>query len=258
MDLKNILAATEKVAGKYKPKSDSVRWTAWKEDGTEVSKWQSTACYSTGMYMLPELEIHCLPMGGPSAGQMPALWYHHFFRLLKETGLVPPEVKTLHRKGAHCLIIPRTGWDRHTVYITLCYYRQVDQKPNEIMKGMLLWKRLAPYGTNFLQVLHYLAATTKFGSGHYFMNTGVYGGASVNDLANGQALAAFARMTKAQRAKACPHKVGAQRTWDTNKYTYTYLAKRAQKMKSLKVEDLVEILDPKHAHLYEEPQPNGS
>jgi hypothetical protein len=189
---------------------------------------------------------------------MPALWYHHFFRLLKGTGLVPPEVKTLHRKGAHCLIIPRTGWDRHTIYITLCYYRQVDQKPKEIMKAMLLWKRLAPHGTSFLQVLHYLAATTSFDCGHYFMSTGVYGGASVNDLANGQALAWFSRQSKFARSKICPHKPGTPRTYGSNTYTYTLLAAKAKEMKSLKVEDLVEILNPKYAHLYEEPELNGS
>ena len=251
MDLKVALAAAEKVAEKYRGKADSVTWSSWKEDGTEVGKWSYSPCYSPGMRCLPELALHCLPKGGPSKTQMPALWYHHFFRLLKQHGLVPPEVKTLHRKGAHCMIIPRTGWDRHTVYITLCYYRQVDQKPSEIMKAMLLYKRLAPHGTHFLQAMHYLAATTKFGRGHYFTTTGVYGGASVNDLANGQALAAWAKLTKTERAKICPHTEAVSSAWGC---TNIHRSTEAKKMKSLKVEELVEILNPKYAHLYEEPE----
>lgn len=254
MDLGTILAAAEKVAERYPTKQDRAIWTAFKEDGTEISMWKNTACYSSGMCMLPELEIHCLPSSGPSEGQMPALWYHHFFRLLKGVGLVPPEVKTLHRKGAHCMIIPRTGWDRHTIYITLCYYRQVDQKPNEVMKAMLLWKRLARHGTNFMQVLHYLAATTKFGSGHYFMSTGVYGGADLKDLANGQALAQWARLSKAEKAKVIPHKKGATRDYSGTHHTTSYLAAQAKKIGSTKVEELVDILDPQYAHLYEEPR----
>jgi hypothetical protein len=259
MDLKDILALVEKVSGKYKTKADKVVWSAWKEDGSEVGKWTYGSCYSPGMRCLPELEIHCLPKGGALTGlrQMPALWYHHFFRLLKQNGLVPPEVKTLHRKGAHCMIIPRTGWDRHTLYITLCYYRQVDQKPNEIMKAMLLYKRLAPRGTHFLQVMHYLAATTQFGSGHYFMNFGAYGGADKLDLANGLALAEWARKTKAQRAKACPYKPGEYSRYSA--YTNDYMSAQAKKLKSVKVEDLVEILNPKYAHLYTgEPEPDGN
>jgi len=256
-DLNKILAAAEKVAGKY-TKEDKTIWTAFKEDGTEVSMWKSTACYSSGMYILPELEIHCLPSGGPSKGQMPTLWYHHYFRLLKSVGVVPPEVKVLHRKGAHCMIIPRTGWDRHSIYITLCYYRQMDQKPNEVMRAMLLWKRLAPFGTNFMQVLHYLAVTTRFGSGHYFMSTGVYGGADPLDLANGRALAQWARLSKAEKTEIVPHKKGAERDYSGSRYTNSYLSAQAKKIESIKVGELVEILDPKYAHLYEEPKPNGS
>ncbi len=257
MDLKAILAAAEEVSGKYQIKSDSVYWTGIKEDGTEVGRWGYTSCYSPGMRCLPELEIRCLPKGGPqkAPAQMPALWYHHFFRLLKGVGLVPPEVKTLHRGGAHCMIIPRTGWDRHTLYITLCYYRQVDCKPGEIMRAMLLWKRLAPHGTNFLQVLHHLAATTRFDSGHYFMNFGAYGGADKLDLANGLALAQWARKTKAQRTKACPYKpVKPGEYGGSNSYTDAYMSAQAKKIQSIKVEEVVEILNPQHAHLYENPR----
>jgi hypothetical protein len=246
-DIQAILAAAEAGAEKYTGKQDRVTWSGWKGDGTEMGKWSSSACYARGMNCLSELEIHCLPYQGASKTQMPALWYHHFFRLLKRSGLVPPEVRTLHRNGAHCLIIPRTGWDRHSIYITLCYYRQCDQKPLEIVRAMLLWKRLAPHGTHLLQVLHYLAVTTKFGSVHYFMNYGAYGGAGKLDLSNGMALAWFAGLGKKERRRLA--RADPDRGYD-GAYTNVMLAKKAKNLESVKVTELVGILDPKYAKYY--------
>ena len=161
----------------------------------------------------------------------------------------------MHRKGANCLIIPRTGWDRHTLYITLCYYRQCDQKPDEVMTAMLLYKRLAPYGTTFLQCLHYSAATTGYASGHYFINFGPYSGStSKTDLAIGQALAWFAGLTKEQRIELCPLPKPDAPRWGSNTYTNVFLAEQAKKMKSVTIKGDMEILDPKHAPLYENPQ----
>jgi len=255
MDLKPILEAVGKVAGKYKTKPDRVRWFAQKEDGTEINKAGGGICYGQAMSTLPHLEIQCFPHG-KSETPMPAVWYHHFFRLLKRSGLVPPEVKTLHREGENRMVIPRNGWDRHTLYITLCYYRFCDLRPNEVMTMMLLYKRLSPLGTTFLQCLHYGAAVTGLGAGHRFMNFGAYGGgAEAKDLASGQALAWFARLSKEERLKIYPADDASK--FVSDRYTYMLLSKRAKEIESLKVAELVEILDPKHAYLYEGVEANG-
>lgn len=259
MDLKAMLAEAWEAAQKYRPNdhTDYVRWTAFRENGTEISRWEYTSCYSPGMHVLPHLEIHCLPWQGSSSEGLPAPWYRYFFRLLKQVGLCPPEAKVAHRNGANCLILPRTGWDRHTIYIPLCYYRQADRKPHEVAQAILLWRQLASQGTHFLQVLHYLAVTTSLGSGHYFMSKGPYGNSvPTTSLANGQALAWFARLSKEQRLEICPLPLPyAKPTWDTDLDTYALLAKKAKEMESesVKVEELVEILDPKYARYYESP-----
>ena len=258
MDLESVLLAVNKVAGKYKIKPDQVRWHAQKEDGTEVNKNKdgTAICYSTAMSVLPYLEIQCFP-SSKSETPMPTLWYHHFFRLLKRSGLVPPEVKTLHREGENRMIIPRNGWDRHTLYITLCYYRFCDLRPNEVMTMMLFYKRLSPLGTTFLQCLHYGATVSGLGSGHCFMGFGAYGGGiEAKDLANGQALVWFAGLSKEERLKIYPAEDNSRHNSD--KYTYVLLAKKAKEMESLKVEELVDILDPKHACLYERTKLDGN
>jgi hypothetical protein len=253
MDLEAVLAATDKVANKYQSKQDAVRWTAFNSSGQEINRWTGqTNCYSAIMGLLPSLEIRCLPSGGPSPTQLPALWYHHFFRLLKRSGLVPPEVKTLHRNGANCLIIPRAGWDRHTLYITLCCYRQSDIHPAEVMRIMLLYRRLASRGVHFLQCLHYGLMTSRFSPGHAFMSSGPYGGGNPLDLAQGQALAWFAQQPKKVRLSLYPSEKLAR--WSTDNYTCYFLPAKAKEMKSIKVKKKIDILDPQYAPLYEEPQ----
>jgi hypothetical protein len=254
--MKDVLKATAEVSKKYTPIGDLVRWTATTKDGGKVSpNWEHNNCYAQALQHEPgTLEIRCIPARSAEKRdktQMPAVWYHHFFQLLRQNGLIVPETKTLHRNGANCLIIPPSGWDRHTVYITLCYYRQCDVFPQEVMQAMLLYRRLASKGTTFLQCMHWLAVQTKFGSGHYFLNVGPYGGADKLDLANGLALSWFAQRTKEERLELCPHK--KLQGYDS-RYTYTLLALKAKLFSSLKVADLGAILDPKHAPLYLEPK----
>lgn len=252
--MKDILKATAKAAKKFKVKQDLVRWTATTPDGKPVNaNWATTNCYAQALSYEPgRLEIRCLPYDGPTPEQLPAWWYHYFFRLLKQHGLVPPEVKILHRKGANCMIIPATGWDRHSIYIALCYYRQMDIYPQEVMQALLLYRQLAPQGTNFFQCLHWLAAITKVDTGHYFMTFGAYGGGGVaTDLSTGMALAWFAQQSREKRLELCPAKT-ANSAYDS-RYTYTFLAKQAKLFPSLKVEDLGAILDPQYAPLYANP-----
>jgi hypothetical protein len=253
--MKDILKATAEVSKKYTAIGDMVRWTATTAEGAEVGKWAYTACYAQALSYEPgTLEIRCIPARNAEtrkASQMPSVWFHHFFQLLRQSGLIVPETKTLHRNGANCLIIPPSGWDRHTVYITLCYYRQCDVFPQEVMQAMLLYRRLATKGTTFLQCMHWLAVNTKFGAGHYFLNVGPYGGADKLDLANGLALSWFARRSKEERLKICPPKT---KPGYDSRYTYTLLAQKAKSFESLKVGNTHAMLDPKYAPLYLEPK----
>jgi hypothetical protein len=250
LNLPAALTAAKKVGAKYEGKQDLVRWFAFKEGGEEVNPYghknSVTNCYMRAMDQLGQLEIHCVPYGGPSEGQLPALYFTYFFRLLKQHGLVPPSTKALHRNGANCMLLPREGWDRHTLYMALCFYRQCDQRPDEIMRIMSLYKRLSPFGTNFLQCIHFLATYTGYCSGHYFMHFGAYGGAKETDLSYGQALAWFVSRTKEERLKLVEENEG-------DNYTYTFLARQAKEMVGGTAASGLEILNPKHAALYETP-----
>ena len=251
LNLPAALTAAKAVGDKYEGKRDLVRWFAFKEDGGDVNPYghrsSATNCYMRAMEQLGELEIHCVPYGGPSEGQLPALYFTYFFRLLKQHGLVPPSTKALHRNGANCMLLPREGWDRHSLYIALCLYRQCDQKPSEIMQIMSLYRRLAPHGTTFLQCIHYLATYAGYCSGHYFMHFGTYGGAPETDLAYGQALAWFAQRTKEERLQLAEES-------EVDNYTYTFLARQAKGMVGGTVASSLEILNPKYAELYKTPK----
>jgi hypothetical protein len=133
--------------------------------------------------------------------------------------------------------------------MALCFYRQCDQKPDEIMRVLSLYRCLAPRGTSFLQCIHYLATYTKYTSGHYFMGFGPYGGAPVTDLSYGYALAWFAQRTKEERLK-----ITGKATNHMDSYTYTFLGRQAQKMVGGTVCSALEILNPKHAKLYKKPK----
>lgn len=252
--MKQIVAEIIKETLRYQSQFDTVRWQAKTPSGTIISpKWEFTNCYASALqYELGTLELRCIPGRGPRPeAQMPEMWYLYLFKLLKEVGLCPPEVEAIYQNGANCLIIPPNPWDRHTIYIALCYYRQSDIHPGELMQALMLYEKLRPQGTTLLQCLHWCAMHTSLGSGHYFMAPAPYGGADKNDLANGQALAWFAKQTLAERLQICPPKKSGG--YD-NHYTYTLLAQKAKLFPSLKVEDLSEILNPKYAHLYQNPE----
>lgn len=251
--VKEAVTAAKKGAAKYATKGDSVCWDAVRENGTHLGNWKSNACYASALSTqcgLGGLEIHCKPMNGPGKSPMPGKDFQEFFRLCQEVGMVPTGVKATTKDKANLLTIPRNGWDRHTLYITLCYYRQCDIRPSEIMTALGLWKHLEPKGTTFLQILHYLAATSTISCGHTFMNLSPYGGGNKLDLGPGAALTWFAGLSKAQRAKTDKSLTSKDRSFSSGNYTETMLAEKAKTFSVGKVTDVSGILEPKNATHY--------
>lgn len=203
-----------KMPAKLVNHTDYVRWTAFADKGREIGKWSYTACYGSIMRQLDQIEVHCRPYYGREPGDLKRASLHmtqykRFFNLCKKAGLVPPEVRAYTEKGENKLLIPRLGWDRHTVYTSLSLYRHADCHPRMVTKAVLLYQKFKREGINFLQCLHYaLSEHGSPNSGHAFinMNTGSdyeanYGGLN---LAAGVALARFARMTVEERSKLKP------------------------------------------------------
>lgn len=248
--------ATATALGKYPSKADSVTWKATHKDGKAVAT--SSACYAPAFnHDLGNLEIQCSPWTATKKKSLAAFWYRRFFDLVKTTGLVVPEAEFAHKDGANLLTIPASGWDRHTVYITLCLYRQADVHPAEIMKIVYLWNRLKKHGVSFLQCLYYGIATTKFNSGHYFMSPGPYGGRPNLDLSNIQVLAWFGRLSLAERLELCPHqeaekeakRKAGQYMYGDPRSTYGMFGKEIVRFPSQQVKVLPEVLNPEHAAL---------
>lgn len=205
-------------AGIKEHAGDLVRWTAFPKDGApggEVGKWTRTACYAGIMQSLGAYEIHCRPRWtGVSDTKKAPKDYHYlpnglykkFWRLCKESGLVHDDVKVYTQHGQNRLIVPRKGWDRHTVYTALSLYRHCDAHPQMIARAVLLHKKLEDEGIPFLQCLHYAMARRNCGTwGHTFIS--VESGAAYQsncgalNIAAGMALASFAEMNIRQRKK---------------------------------------------------------
>jgi hypothetical protein len=240
MDVKKALAEVKEETAGYAIRGDTVSWTAFREDGTELGRWENEACFAPllrNTSTAGDVEIHCKSGHAGKGGSMPCRDFQEFFRLCKETGLVPPGVEATIKDRGNYLTIPRDGWDRHTIYITLCLYRQCDIRPDEVMTALGLYKRLKPEGTTFLQILHYLAATTTISSGHVFMNLSPYGGGSKLDLSHGGALVWFTRLSKAQRA-------GTVKGEGFDSYTKDMLKKQAGTLSMPKVDHVSGFLDP--------------
>ncbi len=203
-----------KIPAKLTNHSDHVRWTAFREGGTEMGKWTSTACYSGIMSALDKVEVHCRPYftrkpGDLKRAALHMTYYKRFFNLCKKAGLVPPEVRVYTEKGENKLHLPRLGWDRHTVYAVLSLYRHADCHPRMVMHAMLLHQKLKEQKIHFLQCLHY--ALAEFGCpnpGHTFINMNSRGDYEANwgglNLAAGAALARFANMAIEERRKLEP------------------------------------------------------
>lgn len=215
--------------------ADSVRWTAFKADGTEAGKWDYIPCYSSIMRQLGEYEIHCRPYWNrppnpnaysnrPSTKEwiakdakvrdatpclLPGDLYTEFWKLCKESGLAPKATRNFARKGQNRLVIPRKGWDRHTVYTALSLYRHCDCHPKLIATAVLLYEKLKSEGVHFLQCLQYaMAEYNSPNTGHVFITTNHNGGYDSNygglNIATGMAMAFFSQMDIRKRKKLEP------------------------------------------------------
>ncbi len=213
--------------------ADNVRWTAFKADGTEAGKWDYTPCYSSIMRQLGEHEIHCRPYwnrpyqtncGGPpsekwlamdakvrdaSTSPLPSDLYKEFWKLCKESGLVHTTIRNFVSKKQNRLVIPRKGWDRHTVYTVLSLYRHCDCQPKLIATAVLLYEKLKSEGIHFLQCLQYaMAEYNSPNTGHVFITANNNGGYDSNygglNIATGMAMALFSQMSIQERKKLAP------------------------------------------------------
>ena len=264
--MEKVIEAIDKaLAGKYTAKSDLVNWEAYPRKGSKIGKWWSRSiCYARAMdHNLSDLEVHCLPYPTQVEGQgLSAADYRLFFRLCKKEGLVPPKARAGCLNGHNYLVLPRSRWDRHTLYTALCLYRQTDIKPLEIARCLSLWRELSPQGTTFIQCLHHLAATTVIQSGHYFIAFGStpYGERSLpaTDLATGQALAHFAQLPWKERHKLVLHPKRPQEGgWNARQQGYTTAMFSKQlfpKFRSVTIPRVEEILNPKYAPFYQSPE----
>jgi hypothetical protein len=217
--------------------ADYVSWTAFDKNGKEYGEWNATACFAHIMRNPGRYEIHCRPYWQRKFGTycyrtnqiknseeakaedekkrdeavslLPGNLYKQFWKYCKEVGLVPPEVKVFVKNGQNRLLIPRKGWDRHTVYIALSLWRHCDCHPRIPAMAILLYRKLKKRGVHFLQCLHY--AMADYGSpnpGHVFITindqTTYQSNYGAFNLAAGLALAHFCRMPLEERKKLQP------------------------------------------------------
>lgn len=224
MNAKNKLfgAALASLPKELKDDSDYVLWTAFDEKKKEVGKWSYTVCYASIMNRLGSLEIHCRPWkrgtfmsynggnyvpvgeGSPFQGRASALQYARFMRLCARHGIALPGVKAFtDAEHGNCLIVPREGWDRHTVYVLLCLYRWQDVKARTMYATLALMDRLRQKGyfLPFLQCLHYVMCERSLGDGHSFLPVA---GNQARNPAMGWAWAHFNRLPKEAREKLTP------------------------------------------------------
>jgi hypothetical protein len=214
---------------------DSVRWTAIDKNGEEVGQWSRSACYAGIMSNLGSYEIHCRPYwkrGGrygdyrgygsrprvstadqaedderrdKATSLLPGSLYKDFWKFCKEAGLVPEEVEITVKNQQNLLVIPRLGWDRHTVYTILSLYRHCDCQPRMPATAVLLYRKLREQGVHFLQCLHYAMADLDHPfTGHVFILMGesdgcYYGNHGARNLAASLAMVRFARMPMKER-----------------------------------------------------------
>lgn len=201
---------------------DGVRWTSTDSKGKEYSKWKYTACYAPIMGILGDQEILCRSSKKQKMA-LPLPWhnrlrYHDFERLMnlhKEAGMIPQEVRFFSTRDGNCMLIPRRGWDRHTVYVTLCLYRYADSKPRTMKTILDLYDQL---NLPWLQVYHYGMACRNVGAGHGFISfvrgdCSCFGNDQGVNPAAGATLCRFASMPLKERAKLKQGK---------SDYTYTY------------------------------------
>lgn len=277
-------AASASLPKELKDDVDYVLWTAFDAKKKEVGKWTYTACYASIMNRLGAVEIHCRPWkrgsfmsyndrgdyvsvgnGDPFQGRASALQYARFMRLLTRHRIALPGVRAFtDPEHGNSLLVPREGWDRHTVYILLCLYRWQDVKSRTMYTTLALMDRLRDKGhfLPFLQCLHYVMCARTLGDGHSFLP--VQGGNAKNP-ALGWAWAHFNRLPGEARAKLEPktdttsmllglsEKLNppAEKTSRRRRYWYEHTEPKLQ------LEDTSDLLHPRFSPLYTHPEQFG-
>ena len=188
-----------------------------KDEPTVVQ--ENVACYYSEMPHLRTAEFQLKPKKGAKSF-LPGQYYHRWIELGKQCGVVPSAVRHWTSERRNLMAIPADGYDRHTVYATLCWYRWAEnfaKFPVAVMKLMD-----ANPAINFWQAFHYAAIHHVSHSNHSFMNIGAYGvyGGMVKNARN--LLKSYAIMLFFQRDEKgeCP----ARKYDDGAAYTYTQSA----------------------------------
>ncbi len=234
----------------YQDKGDSVSYKAIGEDGRE-RRFERANCFDGVMSNLGGYEIHCRPWNGKNSA--PSLTYQRFFRELIRYGVVPQGVRAGAQKGQNVLVIPRRGWDNHTVFVALSMYRHADCHGKSIVgRTMALHDELSRKGIHFLQCLHWAFCNTDYGTWHSCINltsnSSPYDGskwaARTENLRWGLALAAFGRLTLERRKEELA-------PWEGTTHMFDGLAR---KLRSIKLDHVDDILDPQYSRYYEDPE----
>ncbi len=234
----------------YRDKGDAVSYKAIGRDGKE-RVWDRTSCFSGVMSDLGGYEIHCRPWNGQNSA--PSLIYQRFFRELIRFGVVPQGVRAGTQGGQNILVIPRRGWDDHTVFVALSMYRHADCHGKSIVgQTMTLYDRLGKTGVHWLQCLHWAFCHTDYGTWHSCINLtsnpSPYYGDDVEprtkNLKWGLALAAFGKITPTKRKEELAKENQTTLMFDT----------LARKLKNIRLDHVDGILDPQYAQYYENPE----
>ncbi len=196
----------QKVYGKLprylSDRGDSVSWTAHNKEGAEMGAWKYTACYRTIMSNLGDWRIICKSFPAPKIGacfrfnRLSADDFSRYLDLFKEVGIIPEGVICKRTRLGNIMIIPRKGWDRFTVYSTLCLFRYADSRPRTITAALRIQKET---GLPWLQVYQYCMASQNVSAGHGFISLQNTVQAGLNP-ATGMSLCKFGRMPMEKRA----------------------------------------------------------
>lgn len=191
------------------PSNDYVQWTATTKNKERVGRWKYTICYSPIMSQLGEYEIRCIPFNRyrlpnrhrkyRTGDRMGPLSYLQFMHKCQTVNLIPSEIEFFHdKKVGNCMVIPRAGWDRHTVYTALSLYRHLDCRPRTMSVALSIHRKTK---LPWLQVLHYILSKLNGVEGHTFidMTLNTYGNKGGLNPGTAMALCAFSALSLSDR-----------------------------------------------------------
>lgn len=173
--IQKILKGLPSPPPELKEFGDLVSWKAT-IGGAQIET--SIVCYASLMKHLSDADIKCyaFPRGcvanytsvynngdlankGPLAGRLSPLQYARIMNSFRRSGILPEGIEYFSdKKKGHCLHIPPQGYDRHTVYMLLSFYRMVDSVPPVLWSLLNLQDALRKRGLflPFLQILFYM------------------------------------------------------------------------------------------------------